>query len=149
MRSRRKRNGDCYPAAAPSLNSTFVLCTGRKRCPIPSTGAGLIEGHDRGRGTAAAAGSARERGRALGERPAALGRALRTRGRAQARHVADAAPADGGPALSPVASLVGAARERVRLRAAGGLLAKGNGNTTAGAQGPSESEGETRAAQAR
>src|SRR5258708_30668354 len=127
MRSREKRSAserDRYPAAAPSLNSTFVLCTGRKRCPIPSTGAGLIEGHDRRRGAAAAARSARERRRALGERPAALSRTLRTRGRAQARHVADAAPPDGGSALPAVASLVGAARGRVRLRAAGGLFAK-------------------------
>src|SRR5438309_1551853 len=135
MRSPEKRSAskrDCYPAAAPSFkNSTFVLCTERKRCPIPSTGAGLIEGHDRRRGAAAAARSARERRRALGERPAALGRTLRTRGRAQARHVADAAAADGRSALPPVASLVGAARGGVRLRAAGGLLAKGNRATTA------------------
>src|SRR6266851_9610577 len=125
MRSPRKRSGSAYPAAAPFLNSTFVLCTGRKRCPIPSTGAGLLEGHDHGDGAAAAARSARERRRALGERATAFGGTVRARGRAQAGHVADPAATDGGSALPPVAPIARAARQRVRLRAEGRLRRAG------------------------
>src|SRR6476469_5952710 len=112
-RHRRVRGGSGTVAKAAPFDSTFVLCTDRMRPPIPSTGAGIAEGHDANGAADAAARSARERRRAFGERPEALGGTLRARRGAQARHLADPAAPDGGPALPPIAPFTRAARDRL------------------------------------
>ncbi len=66
------------------------------------------------------------RGRGRGRRTTApRGRTFRARGGAQARHIADAASAHGGPALPPLASLAAAGGARVRLQAARRVRARG------------------------
>src|SRR5438105_4115919 len=140
-RHRRVRGGSGTvakrdPAAWPRLNSTFVLCTDRTGPPIPSTGAGLTTRAGPG-GRATATRSPRERGGAVGERPAPLRRTVGASRGAQARNVADAAPAHGRSALPPVTPLARAPRDGVRLRPPGRLHAEGRHRAEARARAES------------